>query len=25
VDFDKFLQAISELGMYWLLLNQPPR
>jgi len=24
VDFDKFVQAISELGMYWLLLNQPP-
>ena len=25
VDFDKFVQAISELGLYWLLLNQPPR
>ena len=25
VDSDKFLQAISELGLYWLFLNQPPR
>jgi two-component system response regulator len=25
VDFDKFVQAISELGLHWLLLNQPPR
>jgi CheY-like chemotaxis protein len=25
VDFDKFVQGISELGLYWLLLNQPPR
>lgn len=24
VDFDKFLAAVSELGFYWLLLNQPP-
>lgn len=24
VDFDKFVQAVSELGMYWMLLNQPP-
>ncbi len=24
VDFDKFVQAITELGLYWLLLNQPP-
>ena len=25
VDFDKFVDAVSELGLYWLLLNQPPR
>ncbi len=25
VDFDKFVQAISEVGFYWLLLNQPQR
>jgi len=25
VDFDKFIQAVSDLGLYWLLLNQPPR
>jgi two-component system, response regulator len=25
VDFDKFAQAVSELGFYWLLLNQPRR
>ena len=24
VDFDKFTQCVSELGLYWLLLNQPP-
>jgi two-component system response regulator len=24
VDFDKFAQVVSELGMYWMLLNQPP-
>jgi CheY-like chemotaxis protein len=25
VDFDKFLNSVSELGLYWLLLNEPPR
>jgi len=24
VDFDAFSEAVVELGLYWLLLNQPP-
>ncbi|MGC9471990.1 MAG: response regulator [Bacteroidales bacterium] len=25
VDFDKFVEVVKDLGMYWLVLNQPPR
>jgi CheY-like chemotaxis protein len=24
VDFDQFAQAIQQLGLYWLVLNEPP-
>jgi CheY-like chemotaxis protein len=24
IDFDQFVSAMRTLGMYWLLLNQPP-
>jgi len=24
VDFDKFLDAVGELGFYWMLLNEVP-
>lgn len=24
VDFDKFIQAIGQIGQYWLTLNEPP-
>jgi two-component system, response regulator len=25
VDFDAFAEAVSSLGLYWLLVNQPPK
>ena len=25
VDFDAFLEAMNQLGLYWLLVNQPPK
>jgi CheY-like chemotaxis protein len=24
VDFDRFIEAVRHLGLYWLLLNEPP-
>lgn len=24
VDFEKFIDSVSSVGLYWLLLNQPP-
>ena len=24
VDFQQFAEAVRQLGLYWLLLNQPP-
>jgi CheY-like chemotaxis protein len=24
VDFEQFVRAVADLGLYWLLLNQPP-
>jgi two-component system, response regulator len=25
VDFDKFVEMVRDLGLYWLILNQPPK
>lgn len=25
VEFEQFISAVSKLGLYWLLLNQPPK
>ncbi len=25
VDFDRFIECVSELGLYWLVCNKPPR
>jgi two-component system, response regulator len=25
VDFEQFVRAVSQVGLFWLILNQPPR
>jgi two-component system response regulator len=25
VNFERFYEAVREIGLYWLLLNQPPK
>jgi len=24
IEFDNFMRSVSELGLYWMLLNKPP-
>jgi two-component system response regulator len=24
VDFDQFVKAVTQVGLFWLVLNQPP-
>jgi hypothetical protein len=24
VEFDKFLRAVRDLGLFWMLVNEPP-
>ena len=25
VEFEKFMQAVAELGLFWMLINEPPK
>jgi two-component system response regulator len=25
VEFEKFMDAVSQLGIFWLMINQPPK
>ena len=25
VDFEKFMRAVADIGLFWLILNQPPK